>query len=346
MNVSVNTLGKRLVYPAFFCCLLLLAACSERKSEQWQLQGPTMGTTYHVKLTPTDTLELDRQALQAQLDTELQAINQSMSTYIADSELNRFNHASVGEWFRVEPQLCQLMALAGEIYRASDGAFDPTVGPLVNLWGFGPEARSSIPSEEALANVRERIGYDALELNCSENLVRKHKALYIDLSAIAKGWAVDHLAAYLDALGVRSHMVEIGGELSLSGLNAQAQAWRIAVEKPVLGQGSAAQILALSDVAVATSGDYRNYFEENGKRYSHTIDPGSGAPITHKLASVTVIAASSAEADAWATALNVLGPERGRAVADKLQLAAYFIVRGDDGFDVNYTQAFEKYMVK
>ncbi|WP_370978510.1 FAD:protein FMN transferase [Agaribacterium sp. ZY112] len=347
MGFSVSSLQKGLVLPALFCCVIGLLACSEQPEfELWQLQGQTMGTTYHAKLVVKPEVDLEQEQLQQQLDALLVEINQSMSTYISDSELSRFNRAAVGEPFTVSTGLCEVLSDAGEIYHSSNRAFDPTVGPLVNLWGFGPEDRSAVPSAAERQSAMNQIGFDALGIHCDESYILKNKALYVDLSAIAKGWAVDKLAQHFDSLGLVDYMVEIGGELRLSGVNGRSSNWRIAVEKPILGQGSAAQVLSLTDVAVATSGDYRNYIERDGERFSHTLNPQTGMPITHKLASVTVVTETCSKADAWATALNVIGPDAGFELAEKEGLAAYFIVREGDDFGVRYTQAFEQYMVK
>ncbi len=336
---------KGLVGLLALFCLFALSACErEPAAIQMELSGPTMGTHYHVKLIPK--VSLVEQDVQAVVDEELRQINQSMSTYIPDSELSQFNRHEVGSWMSVSDRLCALLAQSFDIYTLSERRFDPTIGPLVNLWGFGPEAREGLPSQEELEAAKARVDFAQVEIDCDASRIRRLADVYVDLSATAKGYAADAVGERLAALGVENYMVEVGGEIAVSGLNRQRAKWRIAVEKPSLAQTGAVEVLAVSNVSIATSGEYRNYYEVDGKRVSHTIDPVTGAPITHTLASVTVIHEEGAAADAWATALNVLGPERGWALADTLELSAYFIIKNGEGYDVKATSAFETYRVK
>ena len=221
------------------------------------------------------------------------------------------------------------------------------MGPLVNLWGFGPvKSLSSIntdvkPSGDQLESARKRVGYQKLEIKPQNRQIRKpFKNLYIDLSAIAKGYGVDVVASYLDSLNITNYLVEIGGELRGKGLSQRGDHWRVAVEKPQPGQRSIQRIIDIKNFAVATSGDYRNYFEQDGVRYSHTIDPRSGRSISHALASVTVLSKQAMIADAWATALMVLGEDKGYQLAEEKGLAAYFLYRQGDEFLSNETSAF------
>lgn len=332
----------------FFLALVLacgLVACSQR-DQLVQLSGRTMGTSYHIKLITPGTTS-SREKLQQQVDDVLEAINQSMSTYIEDSELSRLNRAPVDTWVEVSQPLLEVLLISRDVSEASGGAFDITAGPLVNLWGFGPQkGRDEIPDEQAIRQTMERVGFNLLEIDGKQQRVRKLKDIYVDLSAVAKGYAADVVTEQLRTLGFNNTMVEIGGELRLSGLNAQAKPWRIGIEKPELLHEGALQAVDISDAGMATSGDYRNYFELNGERYSHLIDPSNGRPVRHLLASVTVITDSGARADAYATALHVLGPEHGYKLAHRLKLAAFFIVREEEGFSVKYTPEFERYLVE
>jgi thiamine biosynthesis lipoprotein len=217
---------------------------------------------------------------------------------------------------------------------------------LVNLWGFGPQPAGAIPDAAAIAAAQARLGLNALHIDRSAGTVTFDKALTLDLSGIAKGYAVDAVAGLLQDLGFASFLVEIGGELRLQGARPDGRSWIVAVERPQGGMPEAFTRLDLHGKAagLAGSGDYRNYREVDGRRYSHEIDPRTGRPVAHTLASVTVLATTAAAADAWATALMVLGPDEGRAVADSEGLAAYFILRGPNGFEPAYTAAFARYL--
>jgi len=329
-----------------------LTACDEAEKEFLQLQvsGPTMGTQYHISVV--SQLAMDQDTLQHAIDQRLAVINQSMSTYISDSELSRLNQASGEDWFPVSDSLFAVLSLAKQISRESDGAFDITVGPVVNLWGFGPnnfgpnnKALVDFPTQAEIDSLRELIGYDKVQLNNTSKAVKKPSGRYLDLSAIAKGFAADDISQLLLSMGYANHMVEIGGEIMAQGHNARGQAWRIGIENPTMTHSGVQQAVAVSGVGVATSGDYRNYFEVDGERFSHTIDPLTGRPVTHSLASVTVIAPTAMAADAYATAINVLGYLPGRAFAEKYGLAVFFIVRRADGFETSVSTHFSQFQI-
>lgn len=295
--------------------------------------GPIMGTTFNVKvvgpLTPKQSAEVEHAILSA-----LTAVDDAMSTYKPSSELSRFNASTEADKpFPISEPLREVVRIALQVGKASGGALDVTVGPLVDAWGFGPEPRDSAPpSPEHIAELRGRVGLDKLELTPA-GLIKKVPELRVDLSAVAKGYAVDQVAHALEALDQRDFLVEVGGELRAVGRREDGGPFRVGIEKPVSGQRALQRIVELRGQGMATSGDYRNYYEDHGKRRSHFLDPRTGAPVTHDLASVTVLASTTAEADAWATALSVLGPEEGPKVAEEHGLAAFFIVReGDDGF--------------
>ncbi|AHF03611.1 thiamine biosynthesis lipoprotein ApbE [Marichromatium purpuratum 984] len=320
--------------------LLALAGCAQDDTPV-ELQGRTMGTHYSVKLYGLpDTLSVEQ--LQAQIDARLEQVNDLMSTYRPDSELSRFNASDSGDWFPVSLELAALVALAERISIFSIGAFDVTVGPAVNLWGFGPgQPPEQLPSDAQLAEVRERIGFPRLEYRLDPPALRKEKpGVYVDLSGIAKGHGVDQVAAVLESAGVTDYLAEVGGELRASGTKPDATPWRIAIERPESGVREVHRIVTLHDAAMATSGDYRNFYERDGKLYSHTINPITARPVTHTLASVSVIAADCAQADALATALLVLGPEAGLALAEAHDIAAFFVVREGDGYSDRATSRF------
>lgn len=309
------------------------------------LSGPAQGTSFAVVLAgefDPDTLT----RLQAAIDAELAAIDAAMSTWRDDSELSRFNVAPANQPFAVSPALVELLVLGQAISERSGGAFDMSVRPLVEAWGFGRRkpAAPRAPSEAELAALRARVGFRKLVIDeAAGTLTKQVDGLELDVAAIAPGYAADRIAAILDAAGVADYMVELGGEVRSRGNNPEGEGWKIGIEQPDAEGARVVQaILRVHDAGVATSGDYRNFWEQDGVRYSHTIDPRSARPIAHTLASVTVVDQTAAEADAWATALSVLGPDEGLALATELELAAYFLVRTGPGFEVRTTPAFDR----
>ena len=330
--------------------LLLLSGCEQKRADAPDtaerliaLRGNTMGTTYSVKVVRGDaaTTALDGTRLKTDIDQRLAAFNQEVSTYIETSRIARFNTARETDWIPVGPHFAAILDSALQVSRRSMGAFDVTVGPLVNLWGFGPEEQVALPDETALTAARQRVGYQNVMVHHGPPAVRKTRPdVVLDFSAIAKGYGVDLIAAYLDSLGATDYMVEIGGEVVARGANAEGVAWRIGISTPDHAM-NIQKVIALNDRAVATSGDYMNYFEKDGVRYSHTIDPRTGRPVTHKLASVTVAHESCAMADAYATAIDVLGPLDGYRMAMNLQLPIYMIIRDGDAFVEKMTPEFE-----
>ena len=341
MRLSLSARIQASAYLLLLVAFLLASGCSEPDALV-EIHGSTMGTTYSVKLVDLPP-GLTADALKAQIDARLDTVNALMSTYRPDSELSRFNASRSTDWFPVDPELADLVARAQSISDLSDGAFDVTVGPLVNLWGFGPDAHPfRIPDQQTIDETRTRVGHDKLDVRDQPPALRKaHPELYVDLSAIAKGYGVDQVADLLDRLGVTAYLAEIGGELGAKGTKPGDQPWRIAIERPEATSRSVYRIVALEDDAMATSGDYRNFFEQDGRIYSHTIDPGTGRPVAHALASVTVITEDCATADALATTFLVLGPERGLSLAESLGVGAFFVSRVGDDYAHSATSAFE-----
>jgi len=338
---------KHLTYLCRTAVCLLIAslaiACSPLSNIT--LTGATMGTTWTVKVIDVPS-ELVEQDLQTGIQSIVDLVNQRMSTYQPDSELSRFNREDAGVWFSISNDTWAVIRQGLTISELTGGSFDMTVGPLVNLWGFGPDsAVNSSPTADAIARELLRVGYDSVKLSDGEPYgIMKEKNIYLDLSAIAKGFAVDQVADYLDDLGVNNYMVEIGGELRLKGYNKRGTGWRIAVESPLVDQRMVQRTLLPGDMAVATSGDYRNYFEEGDVRYSHTIDPKSGYPISHNLASVTVVTPKALVADSLATAFSVMGTEPSLALAERENIAVLFIVKGKDGFEELPSSAFKPFL--
>ena len=341
---SIKT-AKRLV--VWLLAVFVLAGCSDLSKKQLVgFDGSTMGTSYSLRWVAKDDRQLAE--IQQAAEERLALINQQMSTYISESEVSRFNALSSGE-MPVSAELAGLVQRSQAISEQTGGAFDITVGPLVSLWGFGPEGRVvSTPSADKIASLRTRVGYHKLRVNQNPPSISKPTNLQIDLSAIAKGYAVDQLASLLVGKGINNYLVEIGGEIKLSGNKPNGESWRIAIEAPLTAERVAQQVLPISNIAMATSGDYRNYFEENGVRYSHTINPLTGAPIKHALVSVTVLHPSCADADALATALMVMGNKEGVEFAKRHDLAAYFLIKAQGGgeFESVATAKFYSFLKK
>lgn len=322
---------------------LLLGACAEDVPPLYELSGATMGTQFSVKVAQPVT-DAGLASLQKEIDATLESLEQAMSTYIVQSDVSRFNASPSTDWFELSQLTCSAVEAALELSVQTEGAFDVTVGPLVNLWGFGPDtSRLQPPSEAEIAAALERVGYQRLHADCARPALRKERAdVYVDLSAYGKGLAVDRLAELLDAHGIRRYLVEIGGELRMRGAGARRESWSVAIETPTDEASSVQRVMHLTDKAMATSGDYRNFFRFEGRRYSHTIDPRNGLPTSHELASVSVIADTAALADGLATALLVLGPEEGYELALREGIPAYFQLRRGDGFEERMTPAFHQ----
>jgi FAD:protein FMN transferase len=320
---------------------IVVSACDERNS--FQLSGATQGTTYHITVV-AEQRSADATLLQKKIEGRLSEIDHALSNYNADSDLSRFNRAPVDEWFALSPDLHRVLKTSQAISIDSDGAFDITIAPLVELWGFGAFKSERIPAAAEIIEAKRLVDFRNLELDADVARARKKSELRIDVNGIAQGYTVDRLAELLSAQGYRNFLIEVGGELRLVGHNARAEPWRIGIEKPADGFGAVEQAMRGSNIGITTAGDYHDYFERNGQRYSHTIDPATGRPITHRLASVTVIAASAEYADGIDTVLEVLGPERGYRFAEQRHIAAYFIMRTDEGFVVRYTPEFARYL--
>lgn len=308
-----------------------LAACGGG-SETIKLSGMTMGTTFHIVAvdTPRYVTEAD---LSSAVTAALDEVNVQMSNWDASSEISRFNAQASTEEVTVSAQLATLMAAAQDVHDASLGRFDTTIGPLIEAWGFGADgARPHTPAQEQIAAAAARSGHDNT-LRIAPGVMQKRQAdTQVYLAAIGKGYGADRVGRALEELGVTDYMIEIGGDLYAAGLNPHGQPWQIGVETPDAATGGLMQVIGLRDMGLASSGDYRNYFEQDGQRYSHVIDPVTGAPITHRTASATVMAENGMLADAWATAMLTLGSKTGMAVAEAHDIAVLFIDRAESGF--------------
>lgn len=324
---------------------LVLSSCGFSEAPSLiKLAGSTMGTRYSIKI-PEPPNSVDSVQIKSQIEGVLGDINEKMSNYLDHSNLSLFNSHESIDWQTIPADLYEVLKLARTVSRKSAGAFDITVGPLVNLWGFGSDKfdDKAIPPDHEIDSRLQYTGYQHIEIRRSPFGIKKDDPrVQVDLSAIAKGYGVDLVTKYLESIGIKNYMVEIGGEIRVLGVNEKRNPWRIAIEKPIAGMRSVYRILKMTSGSIATSGDYRNFFDHNGQRFSHTIDPRTGKPITHSLASVSVVGHTSAYADAMATALMVLGPEEGFELAEQEGLAAIFLIRSENGFVEKTTTGFQE----
>jgi len=322
---------------------LLITGCgNSQHNEEAYLEGKTMGTTYHIKFYAE---QVDPQAIQAEIDAVLVDINQSMSTYIEDSEINTFNRLDANE---VMPISDDFRAVISESMRIGNSTktLDVTMGPLIDLWGFGPDKKpTKRPTDEALANMVSNIGIDKLVLN-EQGLAKTVADLELSFSATAKGYGIDKVAELLQSKGITDYMVEIGGELRIAGTKPDNQAWRIAIEQPDAnpGERKVHRVLTPGNNGIATSGDYRIFYTMDGETYTHLIDPMSGMPIKHDLVSVTVLHPSAMTADGLATALTVMGMEKAQRYAQQHDLPVYLIAKSAQGLVTYSSPAFKPYL--
>jgi len=300
------------------------------------LAGQTMGTTWSVKLVAPPTANAD--ALAAMAQHELDTVVRQMSPWEPLSDLSRYNRAAAGSWTPLPPAFAQVLRCALEVAEATNGAFDPTLGALVDLWGFGPRPFSgSPPPADAAAKARESAGWRRLVLD-GDRLFQPG-GLRLDLNGIAKGFAVDQVAAALDRSGARAYLVEVGGELRGAGAKPDGQPWWVELERPPTANDGLRTLVALHGLSVATSGDYRRFFEHDGRRYAHTLDPATAAPVANPTVSVTVLNQSCMRADAYATALTVMNPDAALAFATEHGLAAMILARGPAGLEERLSPA-------
>lgn len=313
-------------------CAMALAGCQFQDPVE-SLSGPTMGSTYSIKYVHSAQAP-EPEALQQEVDRILSGLDQALSTYRDDSAIQRFNALPADSCLAMPQSVLDLVQRGHQLSQLSQGALDLTIGPLLAVWGFGPHAGpapSVLPDAQAIASAQAQMGYDFLYQQGGQ-LCKRQKPLQVDFNSIAAGYAVDRISAHLEQQGVDSYLVEITGELKARGHKPDGQPWRIAIEAPLEGTRTVQTIIELDGWSVSTSGDYRNFFMRDGKRYSHTLNPRTGTPITHHLASVTVMAPSALQADGLSTLLMVLGPEAGKALAERENIAALFIIREGEGF--------------
>ena len=339
-------------FLSVFAAILLglsLAGCDliGEETDQYILRGHTMGTSYMIKALHGRG-KVDEEALYGDIKSTLDAVSDEFSNWIEDSEISRFNHSPSTDWRNISAPFHEVLREAMRIHKESGGRFDITLSPLVDLWGFGPNDDEILPSEVELEAALTHVGQSALlELRDNPPALRKRRGpVEITLGAIAKGYGADLIARTLEKHGITNYLVEIGGDLLAHGVNEYGKPWQIGIEKPDEKGRSIQLIVPVRDMGMATSGDYRNFIDVDGTRLSHIIDPKTGHPVTHNLASVTVLADSGMRADGLATALLVLGPKEGMALAEKLKIPAYFITREAGAFATSSSSAFDALMAK
>lgn len=333
----------RVAFTAAFALIVpTLVACSPAPAVQ-RVHGASMGTSWSAQFVAPPSRRSEVAML---VESELDAVVAQMSAWEETSDLSRFNRAPAGTWQSLPRELFDVFAHALALARDTQGAYDPTVGPLVNLWGFGSDgaARNAPPSPQSIAAARIGIGHERVELDAAGLRALQPGGIVMDVSSLGPGHALDRVATRLRAAGVDAFLIELGGEMIASGLKPGGDDWRIAVEPASAaadGETDYDLVLPLRDAAAGSSGDYRVGFEHGGRRYSHTLDPRTGEPVTHALAGVTVIAPGAMQADAMAAALMVLGPEAGFEFAQRRDVAAVLTSRVGDRYSRRYTPAFE-----
>jgi len=324
----------------------LLAACGDRRlaaGPSYSFRGPTMGSSYTVKLAGAALDPAAAEAAHAAARDALAAVDAAMSTHDAGSELSRFNAQRAGTPVALSPDTFAVLALAQRVAAQTGGAFDATVAPIVDAWGFGPGRHHRVVDADEIARLSRAVGTGLLALDpATRTATRSREGVRADLSGVAKGFAVDLAVQALEAQGIDRYMVEAGGEVRTRGENAEGRPWQIAIEQPDATPPRPHFVVPLAGLSMATSGDYRIWFERDGRRYCHEIDPATGRPIDNGVASVSVVAAECGYADAMATALMVMGPERGLAFAEANRLAAYFILRRGGALEPVASSAFRE----
>lgn len=335
---------RRRTFIALLAAGPAVAACTPPSHAT--IRGLTMGTSYSVELA-VPLGDRDRADLVKLIEAELSAISRAMSTFDPRSELSAFNLRDERVWVPVSRGLLEVLESAARISTSTQGAFDVTVGPLVDLWGFGSQYRPQrVPSDDLIAQARESVGYRNVQIDPSAGAIRKMRShTRIDLNAIAPGYGVDRIAMILESQGFGDYLVEIGGEFRARGATAAGRSWRVGIERPAEGHREIGEIVVLKNRAIATSGTTKDFFDQDGRRYSHSIDPATGRPVEHRPMAVSVVSDTAMAADGWATALLVLGPDRGYALAQACGLAAILVTGSGSAFDVRVTDALRGHLL-
>ena len=324
MTLVLDYLVKRLIL--LLSLIFLLSSCTSNTEIIEQYKGSIMGTTYKISfIKPKESIE------EKNLFSILQLVDKEMSTYDESSLLTKVNSSTKENWVVISTNLAEVLKFSKEVCIDTDGAFDISIGKIINSWGFGPSKLNLIPSKEEIKKFQSYVGCNAFELDFQNKKVRRNANVYLDLSAVAKGYAVDLVAKYLKSKDINNYLVEVGGELKVKGKKIN-KPWKVGIENP-LQPGKPILTLVtngFNELSLATSGNYRNFIEDNGNKISHTFDPTSGLSVSHNLASVSVVSESVMKSDALATALNVMGLERGLEFANLNNIKALFILVDDN----------------
>ena len=341
MQFLTTSLKLSIILPT----IVFLCSCFETKTSKApiQLNGQTMGTSYNITIIDNPQ-DLSASRLKHLVENELAAINNQMSNWNSNSEITLINKNSSDKVIPISQQLLEVLTAANEIHDKSDGSFDITSAPIINLWGFGPNnANKTVPSQKEIDKALNLVGQaDLIRItNNPSTLVKQKKGVLINLSAIAKGYGIDRVASLLEMYDIKRFLVEIGGDLIASGTNRHGKPWSIGIEFPNYERRTVQSIVKVDDLAMATSGNYKNFFKKDGIQYSHIIDPKTGSPIQHNTVSVTVLTKSAMFADGWATAMLAMGIENGMRMANKYGIAVFFITNDDKTFITGSSDAFK-----
>lgn len=326
--------------PGLAAAALLLAGCAATRPPTL-LAGETMGSAWTVKIA--GPLPMPDGQLRAGVQSRFDAVNLALSTWRKDSALSRFNAVDSGEWVDLDPELAAVLDYALSLSDRSGGAYDVTIAPLVDLWGFGPDpATGQVPDASAIDAARARVGWRKVEVDLARNRARKQPGVRVDLSSLGKGRGVDRVAEYLDGVGVTNYLIDLSGKLRARGRNPRGESWQVAVEQPAADDPSGAPrtvpaVVALHDASIATAGDYRRYFETGGRHYSHIIDPRSGRPVEHATLSATALGGNCMQADALATVLMVMEPDAALRLAEAERIRALLISRDSQGYRLRHS---------
>ncbi len=338
---------RKSLFLAILVISFIFVISCDKNPEVSEISGFALGTTYSIKIVAVKE-KVDFDQIKTRIVNLLAAHESSFSVYEANSEISRFNTNSTTSWQHFSPEMISVLVESDRIAKQTQGAFDYTIGNLIEVWGFGKQQRKAvIPEKQEIIQGIETSGFGKISLNVSESSAKKtDEKLTLNLSAIAKGYAVDQVAGLLEENGISNYLVEIGGEIKTSGTKPQGKPWVVAIERPVPTERSIQRVMHLESNAMATSGDYRNYFEIKGKRFSHTINPKTGWPVNNKIASVSVITPSCMRSDAMATALMVMGFEKGFAFAKQHGYAVFWILKEDGEFVEKHSPAFQPFLLE
>lgn len=339
INIINITIIFTIFIVVFYSIEFLYKGKKNRDSNLNIINGNTMGTYYVIKYHPKNIDQLNGNKVKDLIALSLQKINNQMSTYLEKSEITKFNHNKILTENIISHEFYYVLKFSLDLAQKTSGYFDPTIGPLVNIWGFGPKKKQHRPSYKEINKVLKYVGYNKISLT-KNGIIKKHQDVYLDLSSVAKGFAVDYLSGELNKIGINNHLVEIGGEIKAQGYKNK-KSWVVGIESPINGR-KVLKTVNLNNKSIATSGSYRNFININGSKVSHIVNPKTGQAFISNLISVSIIAKSCMEADALATALISMGEKLAISFVKKNKLSAMFIIKTDKGYRTFMTEGFNK----